>query len=61
MEREAIEEEGRNCQSFLTACRVALQVCPPEACGVLMCPLQLLMGNMSLAALLAITPSHPLL
>ena len=23
-EREAIEEEGRNCQSFLTTCRVAL-------------------------------------
>ena len=54
MEREAIEE-GRDPQSFLTACRVELHVCPPEACGVLMYPLQLLMGNMSLATLLAIS------
>ena len=33
---------------------MALQVCPPEAYGILMCPLQLLMGNMSFATLLAI-------
>ena len=59
IEREAIEEEGRNHQSFLTACRVALQACPPEACGIPMYPLQLLMGNMSLATLLAISPGHP--
>ena len=32
------------------------RACPPEACGILMYPLQLLMGNMSLAALLAIFP-----
>ena len=56
MEREAIEEEGMDCQSFLTVCRVALPVFPPEACGLLMYPLQLLMGNMSLATLLAISP-----
>ena len=56
MERETIEEEGRDHQTFLTACGVALQVCPPEAHGILMYPLQLLMGNMSLAALLAISP-----
>ena len=37
-----------------------LQSSASEACWVLMCPLQLLMGNMSLAALLAIPPSHPL-
>ena len=48
--------EGRDCQSFLTACRAALQACPSEACGILMHPLQLLTGNMSLAALLAISP-----
>ena len=59
IEREAIEEEERDCQSFLTACRVALQVCPPETCGILMYPLQLLMGNMSLATLLVVSPSHP--
>ena len=29
MEREAIEEEGRDHQTFLTAWRIALQVCPP--------------------------------
>ena len=54
LEREAIEEEGKDCQSFLATCRIDLKVCPPEAHGVLMCPLQLLMGNMSLATLLAI-------
>ena len=56
LERDANEEEGRDCQSFLTACGVVLQVCPPEACGVLMFPLQLLTDNMSLATLLAIPP-----
>ena len=56
IEREAIEEEGRDCQSFLTACGAALQTCAPEACGIFMYPLQLLMGNISLAALLAISP-----
>ena len=55
MEREAIEEEGRDCHSFLTACGAVLQACPPEACGILMYLLQLLMGNMSLATLLAIS------
>ena len=60
MEREAIEEEGRDCQSFLTACGVALQACSPEAHSILMYPQQLLMENMSLAALLAISPSCPL-
>ena len=55
-----IVEEGRDCQSFLTACRAALQVCPPETHEVIMCPVQLVMGNMSLAALLTIPPSHPL-
>ena len=56
IEREAIEEEGRDCQSFLNACRVVLWVCPPEAHEVLMYTLQLLMGNMSLTTLLAISP-----
>ena len=31
MEREAIEEEGRDCQSFLTACGVALQAWSPRS------------------------------
>ena len=56
LEREAIEEEEKDWQSFLATCGMALQVCPLEAHGVLMWPLQLLMGNMSLAAVLAIPP-----
>ena len=54
LEREAIEEEEQDCQSFLIICQVALQICPPGTHGVLMYPLQLLMGNMSFATLLAI-------
>ena len=59
LEREGIKEEKRDCQSFLTACGVALQVFPPRSPWVLMYPLQLLMGNMSFAALLAISPNCP--
>ena len=59
LERVAIEEEGKDCQSFLATYRMALQACPPEAQGVLMCPLQMLMGNMSLVTLLAILPWMP--
>ena len=59
LERETIEEEGKDCQSILATCGMALQACPLEAQGVLMCPLQMLMGNMSLATLLAITPQTP--
>ena len=56
IDREAIAEEGRDCQSFLIACGAVLWACPPEAHGILMYPLQLLTGNMSLAILLAIFP-----
>ena len=45
LETEAMEEEGRDCLSFLATCGMALQACPPEAHGVLMGPLPLLMGN----------------
>ena len=38
LETKAMEEEGRDCLSFLATCGVALQACPPEAHGVLMCP-----------------------
>ena len=55
IEREVIEDEGWDHQSFLSTCGMALQVCPPEAHGVLMYPLQLLTGNMSMAALLVTT------
>ena len=33
LEREAIEEEEGDCQSFLTACGAALQICPQEPKG----------------------------
>ena len=33
LEMEATEEERRDSLSFLTACGMALQACPPEACG----------------------------
>ena len=55
LEGEVIEK-GRDCQSFLTACGVPLQACPTEAHGILMYPLQLLMGNMSLATSLGHLP-----
>ena len=45
LEMEAIEEEGQDNLSFLTACGTALHTCPPEAHGVLIGPLQLLMGG----------------
>ena len=61
LETEAIEEYGRDCLSFLAACGIALQACPPEAHGVLIGPLQLLMGNMPLATLLNIPPRYLLL
>ena len=38
LEMESIEEEGKDCLSFLTFCGTALQACPPEAHGVLMAP-----------------------
>ena len=38
LETEAIEEEGKDCLSFLAACGTVLQACLPEAHGVLMAP-----------------------
>ena len=52
MEDEAIEEEKCAHQSFLWGCGVVLQACPNEALGVLMYPIHLLTGNMSLTSLL---------
>ena len=56
LKTDALEEEGRDHLSFLTACRAALQACPLNALGGLMYPLHLLTGNMSLATLLS--PPH---
>ena len=56
LEREAIEEEEWDHQSFLIICGAALQICSLGTHRVLMYPLQLLTGNMSLATLLTIPP-----
>ena len=56
LEMATMEEEGKDCLSFLVTCGMALQTCPTEAHGVLMGPLQLLMGNIPLATLLNIPP-----
>ena len=67
LESEAIKEERQDHQSFLWDCRAALQACPTEALGVLMCPIQLLTGNMSPTSLLmailqqTISPRGPIL
>ena len=58
LENEAIKEDRWAHQSFLQACRVALWTCPVEALGVLMYPIQLLTGNMSLTGLLMATPQQ---
>ena len=56
LEDEAIKEEKHACQSFLQVCGVALQACPNEALGVLMYPIHLVTGNMSLTDLLMVAP-----
>ena len=58
LESKAIKEDGWAHQSFLWACGVALQACHMEALGVLMYPIQLLTGNMSLTSLLMATPQQ---
>ena len=45
LEDKALEEERHSCQSFL-------QACPNKALGILMYPIHLLAGNMSLTCLL---------
>ena len=55
LEHEALAEEGCDCWTFMEACGTALQAWPLKAHGVLMYPLQLLTGNVPLAALLATT------
>ena len=55
LEHEALAEEGHNCQAFMEATGTTLWDCPFKAHGVLMCPLQLLTGNVPLATMLATT------
>ena len=56
LKTDTLEEEGRDHLFFLSTCGVALQACPPNALGILMYPLHLLTGNMSLATLLSPPP-----
>ena len=56
LEDEALKEERHSCQSFLQACGAALQACPHKALGILMYPIHLLTGNMSLTGLLTGAP-----
>ena len=52
LECEAIEEEGWDCQVLLEACGAVLWACLPKTHGILIYPLHLLTGNVSLAAIL---------
>ena len=56
LEDEDLKGERHSHQSFLLACEVALQACPHKALGILMYPIHLLTGNMSLTSLLMATP-----
>ena len=56
LEAEAIDEERMECLTFLAACGSALRARPPEACGILVTPFHLLLGNAPMSALLSIPP-----
>ena len=55
LEWEAKAEEGKEHQAFAEAFWAVMKACPPEAQGTLMYPLQLLTGNVLLAALMGMT------
>ena len=54
LEAEAIEEEEKDCLTFLTACRTALRASPPKAHGIMVTPFHLLLGNVPMSTLLSI-------
>ena len=55
-EGKALEREECACLTLLEACGAALRACPKEAYGILLYPLQLLMGNILLASPLTAIP-----
>ena len=59
-EDKALKEERHSWQSFLQDCGLALQACPHEALGILIYPIHLLIGNMSLTSLLTATSQMPI-
>ena len=61
LECKALEKEEHTYLSFLEACGAAMRACPVEAHGVLLYPLQLLMGNIPPASLLTAAPQQPAL
>ena len=56
LEAETIEEEGRDCLTFLTACSAALRANPSKAHGRMVTPYHLLRRNAPMSALLSIPP-----
>ena len=54
LEVEAIEEEGMDCLTFLTACGAALRASPPKGCGIMVTPYHLLLSNAPTSTLLSI-------
>ena len=54
LEAEAIEEEGRDCLTFLATCSTALRASPPEAHGIMITPFHLPLGNAPTSTLLSI-------
>ena len=61
LEDKGLKEERHSCQSFLLACEAALKACPNKALGILMYPIHILTGNMSLTSLLTAAPQLPII
>ena len=56
LEAEAIEEERRDCLTFLATCSTALRASPPQAHGIMVTSFHLLLGNAPTSTLLSIPP-----
>ena len=56
LEAEAIEEEKKECLTFLITCGTTLRASPPEAHGIKVTPFHLLLGNAPMSTLLSIPP-----
>ena len=52
LECEAKVAKGQDHQAFTEAFRVATQACPPESCGALLYPLQILTSDVPSAAIM---------
>ena len=60
LECQVMDYEGQAHQTFVEAFRVAMGSCLPESQGALLCPLQLLTGDMPLATLLGMSATAQL-